>query len=76
MVERIAGLEADVHRLSRVMYDAAHLAATLGSGSDGWLRGRFMSISNALSAAIGRVQSSHGEQYDPHGNITKEDPLK
>lgn len=74
--KRIAELEADVRRLSLVMYDAAHLAATLGSGSEGRLRGRFMSISNALNVAIGRGQSSHGDQYDPHGNITKEDPLK
>lgn len=75
MLSRIAELEADVRRLQLVMYDAAHLAATLGSGSDGWMRGRFMSISNALNAAIGRTQSSHGDQYDSAGNITEPDPL-
>lgn len=62
--------------LRSIMYDVAHLAATLGSGSDGWLRGRLMSISNALNAAIGRGQSVHGDQYDSGGNITKDDPLK
>lgn len=58
-----------VQCLRSVMYDVAHLAATLGSGSDGHLRGRFMSISNALNAAIGRQQSSHGDQYDPSGSV-------
>lgn len=67
--------EAEVDRLKLVIYQTAHLAASLGSGSDGWLRGRFMSISNALSASIGRTQSSHGNQYDSAGNIVREDPL-
>ena len=61
--------------LRSVMYHAAHLAAPLGSGSEGRLRGRFMSISNALNAAIGRGQSSHGDQYDAAGNIVRSDPL-
>lgn len=68
--------QADAYRLRLVMYQVAHLAATLGSGSDGWLRGRFMSISNALNAAIGRDQSSHGDQYDAEGNVVKRDPLR
>ena len=67
--------EGGVQCLRSVMYDVAHLAATLGSGSDGHLRGRFMSISNALNAAIGRQQSSHGDQYDDAGKIVKSDPL-
>ena len=67
--ERIAELEAENSRLRTVMYDTAHVASTLGSGSEGWLRGRFMSISNALSAAIGRAQSSHGDQFDNAGNV-------
>ena len=61
--------------LRSVMYDAAHLAASLGSGSDGFLRGRFISISNMLNAAIGRKQSSHGDQFDAGGNVTRPDPL-
>lgn len=61
--------------LRSTMYDVAHLAATLGSGSEGWLRGRFMSISNRLNAALGRSQSSHGDQYDAAGKITKPDAL-
>lgn len=73
---RIAELEAENRRLKLVMYDAAHLAATLGSGSEGWLRGRFMSISNALNTAIGRGQSSHGDQFDDSGTIIKHDALK
>lgn len=68
-------LEAENDRLRSVIYDVAHTAATLGSGSDGWLRGRFMSISNALNAAIGRGQSSHGDQYDAAGNLVRPDPL-
>lgn len=75
MTARITELEAEIVRLRRVMYDAAHTAATLGSGSEGWLRGRFMSISNALSAAIGRTQSSHGDQFDNAGNVVKQDSL-
>jgi len=71
----VFGDASETDRLRRVMCDVAHLAATLGSGSQGWLRGRFMSISNALNAAIGRQQSSHGNQYDNAGNITKPDPL-
>lgn len=67
--------KAEIARLRSVMYKVAHLAATLGSGSDGWLRGRFMRISNALNAAIGRSQSSHGTQYDAEGNIVKLDAL-
>ena len=66
---------AEIERLKLVIYRMAGLAATLGSGSDGWLRGRFMSISNALSAAIGRAQSSHGDQYNADGNIVKHDAL-
>ena len=61
--------------LRSIMYDVAHLAATLGSGSEGYLRGRFMSISNALNAAVGRSQSSHGDQYDASGKIVRPDPL-
>ena len=72
--KRIAELEAENAKLARVIYDEAHRAATLGSGSTGWLRGRFMSISNALNAAIGRTQSSHGDQYDGAGSIVKSDP--
>ena len=63
-------IEQERDRLRSVMYDVAHLAATLGSGSDGRLRGRFMSISNALNAAIGRSQSSHGDQYDAAGTVS------
>jgi hypothetical protein len=66
---------AELERLKRVIYQTAHVAATLGTASDGWLRGRFMSISNALNASIGRTQSSHGNQYDNAGNVTKDDPL-
>lgn len=55
-------------RLRGVMLKVAHTAALLGSGSDGELRARFMSISNALNAALGRTQSSHGEQFDAEGN--------
>ncbi len=69
--KRIADLEADRDRLHRVMYDMAHKAATLGSGTDGYLRGQFMSISNALNAAIGRTQSSHGQQYDADGSVNE-----
>lgn len=65
----------ELKRLRQVMYDVACKAGTLGSGSDGWLRGRFMSISNALNAAIGRQQSSHGDQYDAAGNVVRPDPL-
>ena len=65
--------ELELLRLRQIMYDVAHKAATLGSGSDGWLRGRFMSISNALNAAIGRQQSSHGDQYDATGKIIRRD---
>ena len=68
-------IEQERDRLRSIMYDVAHTAATLGSGSDGWLRGRFMSISNALNAAIGRSQSSHGDQYDAAGKIVRPDPL-
>jgi hypothetical protein len=67
------GAETELERLKRVMYQQAHVAATLASGSDGWLRGRFMSISNALNVAIGRSQSSHGDQYDSAGNVVKDD---
>ena len=74
-LERIAELEAEVSRLKVVMYDVAHKAGTLGSGHEGWMRGRFMSISNALNMAIGRGQSSHGDQFDSAGNIVKPDPL-
>lgn len=70
-VKRIRELEDENKRLKVVIYDIAHMAATLGSGSEGWLRSRFMSISNALNAAIGRTQSSHGNQYDDSGNVTK-----
>lgn len=74
---RLAELERENARLARVIYDEAHRAATLGSGSTGWLRGRFMSISNALNAAIGRTQSSHGDQYDPtSGLLVKSDETK
>lgn len=66
-----AGAADEVERLWRVIYDAAHLAATNGSGADGRLRSRFMCVSNMLNAAIGRVQSSHGNQYDEAGNVTK-----
>lgn len=65
----------ELERLRSVIYDMAHKASTLGSGSDGWLRGRFMSISNGLNAAIGRAQSSHGDQYDNAGNVVKADAL-
>ena len=68
-------IEQERDRLRSVMYNVAHLAATLGSGSDGWLRGRFMSVSNALNAAIGRSQSSHGDQYDAAGTVIRVDPL-
>lgn len=69
------GLEERVAALERIIYQTAHRAATLGSGTDGWLRGRFMSLSNALNASIGRAQSSHGDQFDASGNIVKHDPL-
>lgn len=62
---RVAELESEINRLRLVICAQAHVAATLGSGHDGWMRGRFMSISNALNAAIGRSQSVHGEQYPP-----------
>jgi len=68
-------IEQERDRLRSVMYDVAHMAASLGSGSEGYLRGRFMSISNALNAAIGRGQSSHGDQYDAAGKIVRLDPL-
>jgi hypothetical protein len=67
--------KAEVERLKRVVYQTAHIAATLGTAMDGYLRGRFMSISNALNASIGRTQSSHGDQYDDAGNIVRHDPL-
>lgn len=70
---RIAELEAQNTRLMSVMSDVGHLAGSLASGADGWLRGRFMSISNALNAAIGRAQSSHGDQFDASGNVVKPD---
>jgi len=70
---RIAELEAQNTRLMSVMSDVGHLAGSLASGADGWLRGRFMSISNALNAAIGRAQSSHGDQFDAAGNVVKPD---
>lgn len=70
---RIADLEAENTRLMSVMSDVGHLAGSLGSCADGWLRGRFMSISNALNAAIGRAQSSHGDQFDAAGNVVKPD---
>ena len=65
----------EIERLKLVIFQTAHVAAALGSGSDGWLRGHFMSISNALNASIGRSQSSHGNQYDNAGNVVKDDPL-
>ena len=68
---RIADLEADNLRLAKIMYETAHVAATLGTAHEGWLRGRFMSISNALNAGIGRPQSSHGMQFDRNGNEIK-----
>ena len=64
-------IEQERDRLRSVMYDVAHLAASVGSGHEGYLRSRFMSISNALNAAIGRSQSSHGNQYDAAGNVMK-----
>lgn len=67
--------KAEIERLRLVIYETAHTAATLGSGATGWLRGRFMSISNRLNASIGRTQSSHGDQYDSVGTIVKTDPL-
>lgn len=70
---RIAELEAENTRLMSVISDVGHLAGSLGSGADGWLRGRFMFISNALNAAIGRAQSSHGDQFDAAGNVVKPD---
>jgi len=75
LLERIANIEAERDRMRSIVYDTAHIAATLGSGSDGWLRGRFMSISNALNAAIGRTQSSHGDQFDETGIVVKSDPI-
>jgi len=69
--QRIAELEADNLRLAKIMNQTAHVAATLGSGHDGWLRGRFMSISNALNAAINLSQSSHGMRFDRNGNEIK-----
>ncbi len=65
--------ELEMMRLREVMTEVAHRAATLGSGSDGWRRGQFMSLSNQLNAALGRSQSSHGDQYDAAGNVTKQD---
>ena len=50
--ERNAELETKIARLERVMYDAAHLAATLGSGSEGWMRGRFQVLLNYLLHAL------------------------
>ena len=60
---RIAELEAEICRIKSVIRETAHMASTLGSGSEGWMRGRFMTIANTLNAAIGRPQSSHGEQF-------------
>lgn len=65
----------EIERLRHVIYETACVAAALGTGSEGWLRGRFMSISNALNASIGRTQSSHGNQYDNAGNVLRDDPL-
>lgn len=56
-----------IAELERTIYEQAHIAATLGSGADGWLRDRLMSISNALNASIGRTQSSHGDQFSTTG---------
>lgn len=67
--------ELEMMRLRGIMLDVARTASGLGSGADGWLRGRFMSISNELNAALGRQQSSHGDQYDAAGNVVQEDPL-
>lgn len=67
--DRIAELEAENARLRLVMLDAAHIAASCGSGSTGSLRGRFMTISNAINAALGRSQSSHGERFDIDGKV-------
>jgi hypothetical protein len=72
---QLAEEKAKTERLTRIMYETAHLAATLGSGATGWLRGRFMSISNALNVAIGRTQSSHGDQFDQDGVVIKRDQL-
>ncbi len=60
----------EINTLRNVMCETAHRAATLGSGASGLLRGQFMSLSNALNAAVGRQQSLHGDHYDADGNVT------
>jgi hypothetical protein len=72
----LAEIEAENARLRSVICGVAHLAATLGSGHDGWRRGRFMTISNMLNASIGRTQSTHGDQFDDTGNIVRAGQLK
>ena len=67
--------ELEMMRLRQTMLDVARTAATLGTGSTGHLRGRFMSLSNALNAALGRQQSSHGDQFDSAGKVVRSDPL-
>ena len=65
----------DLEPLRRVAMEAAHLAATLATAETGYMRGRIMSVSNMLNAALGRTQSSHGDQYDASGQITKKQDI-
>ena len=69
LAQRATQAEAEADRLRSIMLKQAHIAATLGSGAGWWVRGQFMSISNALNAGIGRTQSTHDEQYDERGNV-------
>jgi hypothetical protein len=68
----MADRDARIAILERVICEQAHVAGIIGSGSEGSMRGRLMSISNALNMVIGRGQSSHGDQFDSAGKIAGE----
>jgi hypothetical protein len=60
-----------IAELERTMFEAAHLAAILATAETGDARNRIMTISNRLNAALGRTQSSHGEQFNAEGQIVE-----
>lgn len=64
MAERIAALEREVVALKRGMFAALDVLNPLSMGTEGHLRGRVCTASNALDGALGRTQSSHGEKYE------------
>lgn len=59
---RLAALEAAAAR-------TAHTISVMATAETGVVRRRLMTAANRLNAALGRAQSSHGDQFDAAGNV-------